>query len=514
MHGVIKKNLMNTSKPFYKKDCWVFFISALISIVFSFWLSVRESVINPDAICYLMSAAEMKSGLHAAMHLCSQAEWPFYSLLIYTLGGLTKLSLTNAAYLLDGIFSLISVVTFIGVIRFIKHTPRLLWLAAAVILLSHEFNSVRQYIVRDHGFWAFYLISIFLLLNYFRHYQWRYAVLWSMSLIVATLFRVEGAIFLLAMPFISFLDLRRGFVSRLAAFFQLNTITLLGAALLVIGLMTQPQIELTRLHEISFQLAHGVTTIAQHFATLKMSLAQHVLPIDSEHEAGSVLFLMMISWYFLSISMNLSLVYSVLVIYAWINRLFSTEKYIRLVIWGYILVNILITAGFLVEHMFLSKRYLLALSLALMIWVPFALNALLQQWSVRKWPAILAILFICISAVGGLFDFGYSKKYIYDAGNWLSVNAPQNALVYSNDYQVMYYSNHFGNRLFDTARGYMDMNSIAKDKWKQFDYIALRINKHDSIDKASWVNNISYPLAQTFENKRGDQVRIYRRKSL
>lgn len=488
----------------------IFLFAGLISILFSAWMSIREYVVNPDAICYLLSAEKMQAGLHAAMHLCPQAQWPFYSALIYAFAKISTLSYTSSASVLDGLFSLISVLAFISIIRFITNNTRILWIAAFVILFSHEFNAVRQYIVRDHGFWAFYLLSMFFLLRYFRDHQWRKAWIWSISLIVATLFRVEGSVFLLLMPFAVLLDNRYSVGMRLKHFVQLNSIAILGMAALAIVVLTQPQIELTRLNEVQFQLLHGFSAAIQHFTDLKAAFVQHIIGPDSAKDAGSILLLMMVCWYLLSAVFNLSLVYSGLVIYAWYKRLLHAEYPVRLVLWGYVLVNVIITAGFLIEHMFLSKRYLIALSLSLMIWVPFALDNLLQQWKARKWPFLLAIILMVASVTSGILDFGYSKKYIYDAGQWVSKNTPPQASVYSNDYQVMYYTNHFGDALFDKARDYMDINTIANDKWKQFDFLVIRVNKKDAANKI--IDQITYPIVQVMANKRGDQVRIYQRK--
>ena len=55
-----------------------------------------------------------------------------------------------------------------------------------------------------------------------------------------------------------------------------------------------------------------------------------------------------------------------------------------------------------------------------------------------------------LSALGGIVDFGYSKAYIHTAGDWLAAHVPAKATLYANDYQLMYYSQHFGKRLFET----------------------------------------------------------------
>ncbi len=488
----------------------VFFVAGLLSCLLSVWMSVREYVINPDAICYLLSAAEMRAGLHAAMHLCSQAEWPFYSGLIYIFGSITQLSYTVVAYVLDGIFSLVTVLTFIAIIRFITQNSRIIWFAALVILFAHEFNSVRQYIVRDHGFWAFYLLSVYFLLAFFRYYQWRYAVAWSMSLVIATLFRVEGAIFLLALPYLSFFQGQQSLSLRIKSFFQLNTIMLLGITLVVIALLTQVKVELTRLHEIQFQLLHGIQAIAQHFSSLKLTMATTILGPDAAHEAGIVLSLMLLSWYLLSVVMNLSPIYFILLVLAWAKQLMAASRSVRFVLWGYIIINVLITAGFLAEHMFLSKRYLMALSLILMLWIPFALEYLFERVRSRQWRRI-ALCIILVVGVGNLVDFGYSKKYLRDAGVWAAKNIPTQATFYSNDLQLMYYSDHFGNMVFAQGRDYLKANAIADKQWQQYDYLGLRVNKQDVDKMATLLKTITYRPVKVFQNKRGDQVIIYQR---
>src|SRR3990167_7645795 len=110
------RKLTNTSLP----PLWgkarmggrVYLTAASLSIILSCWAALRESVVNPDAICYLQSAAAMSSGLKAAMHLCPQAMWPFYSMLIYGVVSITHLSWVTAAYFLNGFFSCISVLMF------------------------------------------------------------------------------------------------------------------------------------------------------------------------------------------------------------------------------------------------------------------------------------------------------------------------------------------------------------------------------------------------------------------
>ena len=445
---------MNQEGAFYQRESFLYLIAILASVGLSIWINVRESVINVDAICYLLSAEAMShSSLHDAMHVCPQAKWPFYSLLIYGLTSLSSLSYVASAYILNGIFSAISVVTFIAIIKALSGSRRLMWLGLMVILLSHQFNSVREYIVRDHGFWAFYLISLLCLLHYFhtenRTSSWKYAIAWSASLLVATLFRIEGAIFLLILPFLSWCCVHHSFKQRTQRFFQLYAPVLFICAGMASWLLLHPQqtIEkLGRVQEVVNQFQHGFAIMLESYQSTKRSVEMHVLSHESARDAGLMMAITFCVWYLVYILGNLSWIYSFLVAYAISTRAAMLKRSAQLVLGGYLFINLLVTAGFFTQHLFLAKRYLIAFSLVLMLWVPFALNQLWQQSQMTsRARALLAVVVVGIflSSLGGIVEFGYSKAYIRQAGSWVVENVPERASLYINDEQLMYYSQRY-----------------------------------------------------------------------
>lgn len=507
---------MTRLPAFYRRESFIYIIAVLASVFLSLWIDCRETVINPDAICYLLSAHIInQSGISGAMHLCGQAQWPFYSFLIHSVAEITHLSYTLTAYIIDGIFSALSVLTFILIIKELGGSRRVLWLAALVILLSHEFNSIRQYIVRDHGFWAFYLGSILFLLRYFREPSLVRALVWNLSILMATLFRIEGAIFLITMPFLAWFFTRYSLHRRLQNFIHLNLLTLLCCVIIGVILLMHPQHNAERfgrLVEVPHQIQNGVMLIIDRFEETKMAMIQHVLNDDSDRDAGMLLFLIWIASYFINVIGNVSLGYALLVLYAWKNRVAHLTSTAAVVLYGYLGINIIITLAFLAERMFLSKRYLIALSLVLMLWVPFALNDLIKKWpSLRhRLFLLLTIILIFISSLGGLLHFGYSKDYVRDAGDWLSQNVPAKSSLYANDIQVMYYSNHFGDEIFDQVNTYQQTNLITQEQWKHYDFIALRVSKKEIGHAAQIVQSLPLTPVQTFKNERGDQVLIYK----
>jgi hypothetical protein len=237
-----------------------------------------------------------------------------------------------------------------------------------------------------------------------------------------------------------------------------------------------------------------------------------VLGVEAADQAGMVILNAWLVWYVLSVIGNLSWIYALLVLYAMLSRTVILRSTAPIILNWYIGVNVLVTAGFLAEHFFLSKRYLIALSLVFMLWVPFALNDIIRKWPSERHRAILSVAagLIVISSLGGVFDFGYSKTYVRDAGNWIAQNIPANASLYSNDIQLMYYSDHYGSQIFNQRQAFAGLQSLQGDKWKQFDYIALRLDDKDKAETASFISMLPSPPISIFKNRRGDRVAIYK----
>ncbi|HEX2549292.1 MAG TPA: hypothetical protein VHM20_05645, partial [Gammaproteobacteria bacterium] len=394
MHGIIQSKRA------------VYWVAGLISLFISLWIFKQTELINPDGICYVESAANMPKGLHYAMHLCGQAGWPFYSILIYGMHLLTHFTMENSAYLLDALLSLLSVLTFIRIVEVLalqKQNHFILWLAAFVILFSNIFNDVRHYIIRDHGYFAFYLLAILFLLNFFQIRKWFYALGWSVASIIATFFRIEGAIFLALIPLIAFFDWRTSFVIRIQSFFKLNLLSIIGVCFVAVLLWFHPEESLGRFREINLQQASMFLTVLQTKSEL---LKTYILNKHAMIDPKIILFFTLLVWYLYSAISNVSWIYMILVVYAWSKKLLKMPPIMNMVIWSYLIINVALTFLFLSTNMFISKRYLVGQSLVLMLWVPFALQALFLQWRTRKLCVMLVLILLVISAASGLIEFG------------------------------------------------------------------------------------------------------------
>ncbi len=474
----------------------LYVLAAIISLTLSLWLVARVDIINPDGICYLQAAATIGHDYATAVHMCNGG-WSFYEMSIAVIVKLTHMSEYAAALCLNAAASLLSVFMFISIVRRLTPESRIHWLAAGVILLAHQFNALRIDVIRDHGFWAFYLTSIYFLLRYLRLPTWRIALAWSVSLVVATLFRVEGAFFLILLPLPICLAAPR----RLRAFLQLNTLLLAVCVLLTAWLILHPQASLNRLDAIRLQLLHGPSLLLQNFFD-KVQAFRAIISSYAYADAPWVLAGSFILWYLISVARNISLIYAALVLYGWCQRVTAWTRPQHIVIGCYVAVNVAITFVFLVEQGFLSDRYLLALSLTLMLWVPFAISKLLAtRW---RWIMLLAILYYAIAGIG---HFGPNKSYLRVAGTWLAGHAQPHDTIYSNDYQLLYYTHHFGNTIFSVGPQYADLAAnINQDKWRRFQWLAIRVD-HEGVPTA--LAHLPLTPVVVFHDNRHNEVRIY-----
>jgi hypothetical protein len=487
-------------------------ISALLSLVISWFVCSQKTVINPDAICYLSSAEILlQSGLHQAMHLCPQAIWPFYSTAIAFFSSFTHLDFTTSAFVLDALFSALTVCFFVAIVFELGGSARTGWFAAATILTAHHFNLLRQEIIRDHGFWCGYLFSFYLFLRFCREPRWMTALAWSASLLLATLFRIEGAVFLFAAPLFVWMQ-RGGWGRRFKAFMMLNAplfIVLLGLGVYLALSPAQTFNQLGRLSDLSHQWHDGLHIVLDNIQRMREAISTHVLGAPALRDTTVVTVLLLISWYVVNVVSNLSLVYTGLALYGWRLQRRHLASSARWAVLAYLIVNVSVTTLFFLEHQFLARRYLIALSLILMLAVPFALERLFTPPIKRRWMTVGVAVWLAISAIGGLWHFGHSKAVLKEAGGWLSGHLQQTDRLYVNDYQMMYYSKHFGFTLFQTWDDYQKEGMPSLAKLKHYDYVALLTHKKQEDAASRLVQTIKVKPLQVFSNQDGDVIYIY-----
>lgn len=165
---------------------------------------IQQGAINPDAVLYYEAARLFSLGLwHQGFEVFN---WPFYSLCIAFINKLTGLSIENSASLLSIVFFSLTTFSFLKLIELAGGRRREI-LAGALILLSskHIVGITLSMHIRDQGFWAFFLIGLLFFIRFHKNRNQFEATCWQISILIATLFRLEGVAYLLLLPISLFL---------------------------------------------------------------------------------------------------------------------------------------------------------------------------------------------------------------------------------------------------------------------------------------------------------------------
>lgn len=473
-------------------------ITSLLLVIFlnllSFYiLSLKQQPISIDGILYLNTAkAFMTQGYKAAYSLYP---WPFYSILIAYWSMLFHLSLATSAICLNMLFSSILCVYFLLLVfHFQKsnHFSLFFW-SIIVIVFCPFLNHEKIYFLRDMGYYAFLLASLYYLCTYLENPTVLRSFYWQISLLLASLFRVEGFIILAAAPIVLWLYTKIAF-KKIAALYSISLLALL----ILTGLLTFYYSH----HTIQFNTkAYTLLSYFNYsdylaFFKSKLLLQQQLLSPTGQDNAVTFMLSGLFGVFFQTLIQSLGIVSVGLLIYLFYLK-FAQElpqfnHPISPAIKTYVIIITMTLMLFLLRQFFLTERYIFPLSLIFLLFLAVGLNYLwLKNKLILK---ILLLLFILINMVSSFGQFGPSKTYIIQAGQWIAAHTDQHALLNTNEPLIAYYANR----------------EISPHQ-QHADYLAL-LMKHDNNDntlKSAGFNPRTLVLLQTFTNNKQDKISIY-----
>ncbi len=504
-----------------------------VAVGFSFLLTSvvvgQDYLPNKDGILYLLSAELFAAGAwDAALQLYN---WPFYSILIAGMHLLTGMDVEMSAYVLNGLCQALLVYTFICSVSELGADRRAVLVAAVLILVAPNLNEYRSEIIRGHGYWAFSMLGLWLLLKYLRRYELRHLLGSGVALAVAGLFRVEGLVLLACTPLVLLLDSRATLMRRMRhvawiygcgavlAGVVFGIVVLSGHGKDVLGLSDKP-----------------VRMAVEFYNTLASALSQKVVVLQrdflipySDDYAASIVFASVLIILVTEVAAAIGPVIGGLAIFAWFRAGAVGEACQRHAIWFFIGVNGVMLAIFVAKHGFLAGRYPIGLVLLVMLFAPFGALALYRRVSApavatsrKKWLRMAAVAIVLMLFIDGVFSFSPGKAHVEQAAVWLSENTSPDSRVYSFNMPLLYRSERLGperyieyRRLRDSAgtlraikdRTMADM--LGTLDWQQFDYIAALVSRKAPEQQAEIEAVLARPPLKVFANRRGDRVLIY-----
>jgi len=185
-----------------------------------------------------------------------------------------------------------------------------------------------------------------------------------------------------------------------------------------------------------------------------------------------------------------------------------------------VFINIAILFVFTSRQFFLAGRYPVALSITLLLLLPFFFSKITHEYSsntlFRYKKAFLYIfcLFFLFSTLDGVMSFGAKKDHLKKSGVWLSSRIEKvETGLYSNDHQVRYYSQATGKK--HTKPLHLDgaLKLIKRGLLTNYEYLAIKVSRKIKNGKSILSNTLNMKPIKTFSNSRGDTVYIFKQTS-
>lgn len=440
MHSIFNQ-LSKT--PLNKLTLYIVFASLLVASQVQY---IQHGWINPDSVLYFEAATLFSSGQWKAGF--DVFNWPFYSLCIAAFHKLTTLSTHQSAQFLNVIFYCIATFSYIKLIE-LAGGRQTEFFAGALLWFGSQYltGGVLEMLMRDEGFWACYLTALVFFVRYFKEKQLTNALLWQLCIILATLFRIEAFSFLALLPLCLLLKKDSTYTERVYLFLRAHIINIGIFSTLVWIIFIKkmfPEKTIGRLNEIlSTNLFEELT---EKFVTKSQIMSSEVLGhyLNEYATIGLVLTLTLIV--FIKIVSSTGIVQCILAVKALRHKPSLLDDNARIVLIaassiGFLNMVIIITKVFV-----LSGRYVLALSMMMMVFASFYLAELLSvayrntdQW--KRWTSNFLILWFALNLINSIIPKHEGYNYIRDAVYWLKHESKLDGATFYDEPRARFYAN-------------------------------------------------------------------------
>jgi len=404
---------------------------------------IQHGWINNDSVLYFESArlfavGEWQQGFKLF-------PWPLYSGLIALVHSITGWSLHFSAQCLNVAFFGIASYAFLQLIR-LSGGDNLTLVVGALLLYSAQYitGDALQMLLRDQGFWAFFLTGIVFFVRFYRSLSWKDAFGWQVAIIVAMLFRVEGITYLVALPLVLLTKPELNFKARIQSIFQAQSLNLtLASGIGVYIAATEMTVnQLGRLKEIF--TSDILVEITEKFLRRTDIMADKVLGNFLDEFAVEGLLL---TFLFIMIAKTVSTTGWVTIGLAayttkWRDQLLAADA--KRILFALALIAAINMLLIILKVFVLSGRYVIPLALILMVLAAFGLAKLWREYAHLskqwRWLPVAVTLVLSLGMLKNVLPKGDGYNYQQEAVSWLKANSSQYQKVFYDSSRVRYYA--------------------------------------------------------------------------
>lgn len=417
--------------------------AVLASLLISIGDRIHPALLNNDAYTYIRTAdIYLNEGASAAV---AHYTWAAYPILIGTVSRVLSLDLINAGFLLNAVFFALLTYAYLSIVREIRDSRLLLVLAAITILVFPSVNEFRTDLIRDNAFLALTMTAFWQFVRFWQTRRFREVVKFTLLLLLASAFRIEGILYLLCTPLILLCDSERSVGQRLRAFGQLERLGIVfllasAVALLVTG--------------------HNVFQMGVDFVSTYIPFIQDTLfpPREKAIAIATALFndfaadftkeyvLPILIFSLLTVIagnffQGFGGVFLSVLIYGLVKRLTAVPRHVWLPMMAFMLVNGVILFVFVFFTRYLTSRYTLVLCCVLSLLIPVILQRALEQAEAigkQRMATVIVGLLLVYCALAAYVRFGADNSYYRAATDWILSNSAADTPLLTNAMSVAY----------------------------------------------------------------------------
>jgi hypothetical protein len=476
----------------------IILISILVALQVQY---IQHGWINSDSILYLEAAKLFANGQWAAGF--NVFEWPFYALCIAMTQYITTLNVHHSAQLLNVIFFAITCTSFLKIIE-LAGGKQLQLIAGGMIFLSAQYliGGVLEMLMRDEGFWAFYLTSLVFLIKFYQQRQLKDALLWQTSIIIATLFRIEAISFLIFLPLVFLIHKEYPIKNRIKLVLQAYSLQFIFTAIIIGLLITNESFSasmLGRLNEIF--TPHLLNDLTRQLSEKSQIMAKMVLgQYLDEYALPSLIITFCYAMLMKTVNAT-GLINVFLAFFSFKSQKKHIEKRSYQLLIGACLIATMNMAMIITKVFVLSSRYVLALSFILMIIASFYFASLLEQSTHREnkkpqWLVSILILIMSLGFINNILPKKDGYNYLQDAVAWVKQQNTTNSPVFYSDARMRYYADQpYTGERGDSWLNFED--AIENKSINQYQFILVSVTIDDIKNAESISEKVkNYTLVQ------------------
>lgn len=493
-------------------EYWILLLAVMIAAQVQY---IQHGWINPDSVLYLEAAKFFSNGdWKAGFEVFS---WPFYSLCITLVNTITHLGVHVSAQILNVLFFAITTYSYLKIIQLAGGKQRQI-IAGALIWLSAQYmiGGVLEMLMRDEGFWAFYLLSIVFFIRFYQQHHFKDALLWQVCIILATLFRIEAILYLMFLPLLLLFQSGLSLPQKWKNLASANSINLSLAFIItaVFGFNDALSTKLLgRLNEVF------TTNLWQQFTNQLVQKSG----IMSDKVLGEYLneFAvqgLLVTFIYIIIVKTISATGLVNIILSAFavkqhNQLIQLSAY--KVLRTTAIIALLNMALIITKVFVLSGRYVLALSFILMVFAAFYLAELLFSEAKNKKEKLFIIgimLLMLGSALKNILPKKQGYNYMQDAVAWIEKANKKKSPVFYDDNRMKFYAGQTVS--YDQVKHATRFDSLlAEQTFKKYEFIVLNHSKNNPEYVLHAKNTLTdyAEINRFFDGKKRKFIIIYKR---